>query len=149
MTRRVRNTTARDSFSFLHLPLIAGIVLLALGVKKTLEDVDEPLKAVAAVGLCGGVALYLAADVAFRRRCLGVLDTQRLVAAAAVLVVIPLAVELPALVALACVCAVAAVLVGYEALRSAPSGDRRFLATRAARRASKRIRRREPENRGV
>ena len=93
MTRRTRNTTARDSFSFLHLPLIAGIVLLALGVKKTLGDVDEPLKAVAAVGLCGGVALYLAADVAFRRRCLGILDKQRLVAAAAVLVVLPLAVE--------------------------------------------------------
>ncbi len=75
MARAARNPTARDSFSFLHLPLVAGIVLLALGVKKTLEDVDEPLKAVAAVGLCGGVALYLVADVAFRRRCLGILDT--------------------------------------------------------------------------
>ena len=61
---------------------------------------------------------YLASDVAFRRRCLGILDTQRLVAAAAVLVVLPLAVELPALVALACVCAVAAALVGYEAMRA-------------------------------
>jgi low temperature requirement protein LtrA len=54
---RARNVTARDGFSFLHLPLIAGIVLLALGVKKTLEHVDEPLADVAAVALCGGVAL--------------------------------------------------------------------------------------------
>ncbi len=34
---RERNTTARDAYSFLHLPMIAGIVLLALGIKKTLE----------------------------------------------------------------------------------------------------------------
>ena len=65
---------ARDAFSFLHLPLVAGIVLLALGVKKTLGDVGEPLQ-----GRVGGralrrAALYLAAGVAFRRRCLGALD---------------------------------------------------------------------------
>ena len=47
---RARNVMARDAFSFLHLPLVAGIVLLALGVKKTLEHVDDPLKDVAAVG---------------------------------------------------------------------------------------------------
>jgi low temperature requirement protein LtrA len=118
LSGRARNTTARDSFSFLHLPLVAGIVLLALGVKKTLEHVDEPLQVIAAVGLCGGVALYFAADVAFRRRCLGLFDSQRLVAAAAALLMLPLAVELPALAALACVCAVAALLVGYETLRA-------------------------------
>ena len=118
LSGRARNATARDSFSFLHLPLVAGIVLFALGVKKTLEHVDDPLKTIAAVGLCGGVALYLAADVAFRRRCLGLLDRQRLVAAGAALLVLPIALTAPALVALACVCAVAAVLVSYETLRA-------------------------------
>ena len=91
-----RNTAARDAFSFLHLPLVAGIVLLALGVKKTLEHVDDPLKLIAAVGLCGGVALYLIADVAFRRRLLGTLEPQRLVAAAACLLLLPLATEIAA-----------------------------------------------------
>ena len=122
LTGRARNTTARDSFSFLHLPLVAGIVLLALGVKKTLADVDEPLKAVAAFALCGGVALYLAADVAFRRRSLGELATQRLVAAAAALALTLLALELPALASLACVSAVAAALVAYETMRPARGG---------------------------
>ena len=84
-----RNRVARDAFSFLHLPLVAGIVLLALGVKKTLEHVDDALKLIAAVGLCGGVALYLVADVAFRRRCLGALEPSRLVAAAACLALLP------------------------------------------------------------
>ncbi|HST68143.1 MAG TPA: low temperature requirement protein A, partial [Solirubrobacterales bacterium] len=113
-----RNVVARDAFSFLHLPLVVGIVLLALGVKKTLEHVDEPLKLIAAVGLCGGVALYLAADVAFRRRCLGVLETQRLLAAAACLALLPVATELAALVAVAGIAAICAVLVAYEAARA-------------------------------
>ncbi len=39
---REQNEIARDSFSYLHFPMVAGIVLLALGLKKTLGDVDEP-----------------------------------------------------------------------------------------------------------
>jgi low temperature requirement protein LtrA len=113
---RARNTTARDGFSFLHMPLVAGIVLLALGVKKTLEHVDDPLKDVSAVALCGGVALYFASDVAFRRRVLALAEPPRLLAAAACLAVIPLALELPALAALAVVAAICAVLVTYESV---------------------------------
>ena len=44
---------ARDSYSYLHLPMIAGIVLIALGIKKTIGHVDEPLKIVPAVALLG------------------------------------------------------------------------------------------------
>jgi low temperature requirement protein LtrA len=97
---------------------VAGIVLLALGVKKTLEHVEDPIPDVAAVALCAGVALYLAADVAFRRRCLGTLDRQRLVAAGACAALLPLALELPALAALATVAAVCVALVGYESARA-------------------------------
>jgi low temperature requirement protein LtrA len=120
---RERNVTARDSFSFLHLPLVAGIVLLALGVKKTLEHVDDELKLIAAIGLCGGVALYLVADVAFRRRCLGLLERPRLVAAAACVAALPLATAIPALAALTLVAAICAALVAYESFtpRAAPA----------------------------
>ena len=59
---------ARDSYSYLHLPMIAGIVLVALGVKKTIGHVDKPLETVPAVALFGGVALYLGAHVGFRLR---------------------------------------------------------------------------------
>ncbi len=111
---RARNTTARDSFSFLHLPLVAGIVLLALGIKKTLEHVDDDLKLIAAVGLCGGAAVYLLADVAFRRRCLGLVERPRLVAAAACAATLPLATAIPALAALAIVAAICGALVAYE-----------------------------------
>ena len=50
---------ARDSYSYIHLLMVAGIVLSALGLKKTIGDVDEPLKTIPAVALLGGTALYL------------------------------------------------------------------------------------------
>jgi low temperature requirement protein LtrA len=61
---REQNEMARDSYSFLHLPMVAGIVLLALGLKKTLGDVADPLKLVPAVATLGGTAMYLLAHVA-------------------------------------------------------------------------------------
>jgi hypothetical protein len=41
--------------------MIAGIVLFALGLKKTIEDVGDPLATVPAVALCGGLSLYSSA----------------------------------------------------------------------------------------
>jgi hypothetical protein len=51
---------ARDSYSYLHLPMGADIVLVVLGIKKTLALIGDPLGTIPAVALCGGVALYLA-----------------------------------------------------------------------------------------
>ena len=118
--RAARATSmARDAFSFLHLPLVAGIVLLALGVKKTLEHVDDPLKLVAAVGLCGGVALYLAR----RRRVPPPLPGRDRAPAARRGGGVPAAAAArdassPALAALAVVAAICAALVAYESLRA-------------------------------
>ena len=109
-------TMARDSYSYLHLPMIAGIVLVALGIKKTLGDVGDPLKTVPAAALSGGVALYLLAHIGFRLRNVGTLNPQRLVAAIVCLALIPVATHVAALVALAIVTAVCCVLIGYEAI---------------------------------
>ena len=68
---------ARDSYSYLHLPMVAGIILFAVGVKKTLGDVGEPLKLIPAVALCGGVAMYLVAHVLFRLRNVGSFNRHR------------------------------------------------------------------------
>ena len=40
---REQNEMARDSYSFLHFPMVAGVVLIALGMKKTIAHVDDPL----------------------------------------------------------------------------------------------------------
>ena len=82
---------ARDSYALLHLPMIAGIVLFALGVKKVLEHTGDPLKDMPAVALCGGLALYLLAHVAFRLRNTGTVGWRRIVAAAVCLALIPVA----------------------------------------------------------
>jgi len=108
---------ARDAYSYLHFPLIAGIVLLALGLKETLAVTGEPLETVPALALCGGPALYLLGHIAFRERVLGTLSPHRAFAAVALLALIPLALGADALVALAAVSAVLAILIAYEAVR--------------------------------
>ena len=111
---REQNTMARDSFSYLHFPMVAGIILLALGLKKTLEHVDDPLKLVPAFALLGGVALYLLAHVAFRWRHVHTLNTRRLGLALILLALVPVAVELPALVSVAIVAVLAWLLIAVE-----------------------------------
>ena len=115
---------ARDSYSYLHLPMVAGIILVAVAMKKTLAHVDEPLELVPAVTLCGGVALYLVAHILFRLRNVGSLNRQRLVVAVVLLAFLPLAVELPALATVAAVAGLLAALIAYEAIHFAAARDR-------------------------
>ncbi len=78
---REQNALARDSYSYIHFLMVAGIVLAALGLKKTLGDVDDPLETVPAFALLGGVAIYLLGLVAFRFRHVQSINRQRLVLA--------------------------------------------------------------------
>jgi low temperature requirement protein LtrA len=109
-----RNLLARDAFAYLHLPLIVGIQLFALGVEQTVAHVDEALDPPAAAALFGGVGLYLLAHVALRLRVLGTLNPYRLVAGALSVAAIPLATEVRAPVALALVTAIAAAVIVVE-----------------------------------
>jgi low temperature requirement protein LtrA len=129
--RRLRETTgdaqlrmARDSYSYLHLPMVAGIVLFAVGVKKTLGHIGDPLEVVPAVALCGGLAMYLVAHVLFRLRNVHSLNRQRLVVAVLLVAFVPLAVELPALATLAVVAALSVGLIVFEVIRQAEARDR-------------------------
>jgi low temperature requirement protein LtrA len=108
---------ALHAYSYRHLPMLAGIVLFSLGLKTTLDDVGEGLDTVPAVGLCGGAALYLLGHIAFLYRATGYLFRRRTVAAAVLLALVPVAVTIPALAALALVSAVCSLLVAYEVLR--------------------------------
>jgi low temperature requirement protein LtrA len=121
---RERNMIARDSFSYLHFPMVAGIVLVALGMKKTLEHVGDPLKVEPAAALLGGTAIYLLAHVAFRYRNVHRFSWQRLLAAAVLVALLPAAVELPALATMAIVGALLAALIAFETWRFAELRDR-------------------------
>jgi low temperature requirement protein LtrA len=120
--RRLR--IARDSYSYLHLPMIAGIVLMALGMKKTLAHVDEPLDTVPAVALFGGIALYYAGHIGFRLRNVGTINRPRLVALVGCLALIPLGTEVDAVVALALATAVTSGVIAYETVRYAEARRR-------------------------
>ncbi|HEX6115633.1 MAG TPA: low temperature requirement protein A [Solirubrobacterales bacterium] len=114
---KAQNEMARDSYSFLHLPMVAGIVLVALGMKKTLGHVDDPLDDAPALALLGGLAIYLLAHVAFRWRNVRTLNRQRLGLALLLFALFPLAVEVPSL-AIVATCAVLLVaLIAYETRR--------------------------------
>jgi low temperature requirement protein LtrA len=97
-----------------HLPLIAGVVLFALGLKKTLEHVGDPLDLVPALALSGGLGLYFVSHVAFRFRLDRRLGRGRPVAAVVLFALTPAVTELPALAALALVAAVCGSLVVYD-----------------------------------
>jgi low temperature requirement protein LtrA len=121
---REQNEIARDSYSYLHFPMVAGIVLVALGLKKTLGNVGDSLDAVPSVALLGGAALYLLAHVAFRVRNVRTLNRQRLVCAVLLVALIPLTTELPALATLGLLAGVLTSLIAYEAVRFAEARDR-------------------------
>jgi len=115
---------ARDSFTYLHLPMVTGIVVFAFGVKTTLAHVHAHLGSVAAVALTGGVALYLFALSLLKRRNIGSFNYPRLVAAGILAILAPVATHLEALVSLALVAAVGCGLVAYETWRYAEARDR-------------------------
>jgi low temperature requirement protein LtrA len=114
-----RNEIARDSFSYLHLPMIAGVVLVALGIKKTLAHTGHDLDTVPAFALLAGTATYLVAHVAFRWRNVHRFSWQRLVAGAVCMALLPVVVNVPALLALGLVAAVLCAVVAYEYIRFA------------------------------
>ena len=113
--RRLR--IARDSYSYLHLPMIAGIVLVALGVKKTLGHVDEPLKTIPSVAMFGGIALYYAGHVGFRLRNVRTVNRPRLMALTVCVVLIPVGTEVDAIVAIGLAALVTSAVIAYEAIR--------------------------------
>jgi low temperature requirement protein LtrA len=109
-----RAALARDVYSYLHFPMVAGIVLFAFAMKTTLADVDGELATIPALGLCGGPALYLFAFAALRFRVSRSLRGGRLIAAIVCTLLWPVAVVVPALVALTLVALVWVGLHAYE-----------------------------------
>jgi len=111
-----RNEMARDVYSYLHFPLVAGIVIAAFGLHETLAHVEDPLPTVPAFALLGGVGIYLLGHVGVRLRGAGSLSRRRLFVALVMFALIPLAEEIPSLATLAIIAAVLAALIVYETI---------------------------------
>jgi low temperature requirement protein LtrA len=87
---------AADAYSYLHLVIVAGIIIFAVGINSVVHAVDKPLHDAARLALCGGVALYLLGHVAFRLRILGEFGYEKAVVAAALLALYAIGGGLPA-----------------------------------------------------
>ncbi|WP_329113929.1 low temperature requirement protein A [Streptomyces sp. NBC_01353] len=103
-----RTRFGRDVYTFLHLPLVAGVVLCALGMKKVLQQVadtghyglSEPLHGVVAWSLTGGVGVFLLGGAAIVMRTSGRRPTVLAVGGVCALAAGALVGLVPALVAL-------------------------------------------------
>jgi low temperature requirement protein LtrA len=108
---------ASDGYSYIHLVIVAGIIVFAVGVKLLVRGpVGSPMPDAARLALCGGVAVYLVGHVAFRARLVGSIGYEKLLAAAALMVLYAVGGEFPAWTMAGAVAAIVALLCASEAL---------------------------------
>src|SRR5829696_4497607 len=111
---KVRNELARDSYSYIHFLLVAGVNLLALGLKKGLGHPSDALEDVPAFALVGGVTVYLLGLVAFRYRHIRTVNRHRFGLALLLLALFPVATEVSALVMLGLLNVLLWAMIVYE-----------------------------------
>ena len=122
-----RTRLARDAYTFLHLPLVGGIVLTALGMKTVLHqvadgehyDLSEPLHGVVAWALAGGVGIFLLAAAAILLRTGGRRSLVLIVGGLGCLCAGLVVVLIPALLALALLAAAVTAMVVLHSRRAA------------------------------
>jgi low temperature requirement protein LtrA len=105
---------AADSYSYLHLLLVAGIIIFAVGVRFVVRAPTDPLGGAARAALCGGVALYLVGHVAFQLRMVRVLGYSKVAAALALLAIFALGDEVAGWALAGAIALVLAILCGVE-----------------------------------
>jgi low temperature requirement protein LtrA len=92
-----RAILARDAYTYIHYILVAGIVGFAVGCKKLVSAPADQLSTAGAAALCGGVAIYLLGQAAFRFRMTRTIGVHHLAGAAAAAAVLAASGRLSAL----------------------------------------------------
>jgi low temperature requirement protein LtrA len=114
---------ARDAYTYLHIPIVAGIIVTAVGDEIVIAHPGESLRASELVALAAGPALYLVGHLLFRVRMAHSLSPMRSGAAVAVCACAPLGLVAPALAVAAVIAGVLVLLIAAEML----AGRRRRL----------------------
>ncbi|GAB3431392.1 low temperature requirement protein A [Flindersiella endophytica] len=104
----------RDVYTYLHVPVVAGIVMAAVGDELVLAHPGEPLGLRGALVTLGGPALYLLGLVACRARVRGGVAAPYVVTALVLLAGVPVAARVAGLAGLAFVVLVLVALAGVE-----------------------------------
>jgi low temperature requirement protein LtrA len=119
---RARVRAALNAYGYAHYPMLFGIVLLAAGVEAVLSHPFQPLPGGQALALGGGVAVFLLADLAFRRVLRIGRPWYRLAVVAGALASIPVA-RWGAVAQLGVLVAVIVPLLAVEGLRTLRAGQ--------------------------
>jgi low temperature requirement protein LtrA len=95
-----RADLARDAYSYLHLPMVAGVMLFAVGAHAAVEHATAPLPLLSAIALAGGMALFYLGDVAYRWRDHRQVPVDRTATGLAAAATLPALLHMPAIAAL-------------------------------------------------
>jgi len=105
---------ARDGYTYLHLPIIAGIIVSAVGDEIVIVHPGEVLHTPDLIAVVAGPVLYLLGHLLFRLRMAGSVSNKRIVAMIAIVLCGPVGIVASALVVAAMIAAVLVVLVAAE-----------------------------------
>jgi low temperature requirement protein LtrA len=105
---------ARDAYTYLHLPIVAGIIATAVGANLLIAEPGEPQHGVGLAMMVGGPALYLLGENLFQQSLGLGSDTRRLTVAGLLVLLAPLGGVVPALLLGAIVTAMLAGLAVWE-----------------------------------
>jgi low temperature requirement protein LtrA len=111
---RERGVLARDAFTYLHIPIVAGMLVTAVGDELVIAHPGEPLHGEQLFALVAGPVLYLVGHLAFELRMTRAVPRTRLVATLVLLVIAPLGTVLPVLATWAIVYGTLAVVAAVE-----------------------------------
>jgi low temperature requirement protein LtrA len=110
---------AIEAYTYGHFPIVAGIVIAALGVRGVLGRAEQTarLGAFYASALFGGIALYLLGHVLFKQLMGNGRSVPRLVTAGVALAALPVAIYLPPLGGLGLIVVILTALISVETRR--------------------------------
>ncbi len=113
-----RGVVARNSYAYLHFPIVVGVIFVAFGLEETVTHAATPLEPIAAVALYGGSALYLLGHSASRLYEIGSVSVPRLAVAGTATVLIAAVVRISALASLAGLVVLLVGLAAFETMYS-------------------------------
>lgn len=120
-TAEDRGALARDAYTYLHLPIVAGIIVTAVGDEIVIAHPGAHLHGPELIALAAGPVLYLVGHLFFRLRMAGSMSGKRAAAALGIVACGVLGLALPALAIAAMMVAILVALIAAETV----SGHRR------------------------
>ncbi len=110
---------ARDAYTYGHIPIIAGVIVTAVGDELVIAHPGDALSGPGLVALAGGPVLYLLGHLLFRLRMAGSISTRRLAAALAIAAIGVAGLAMPALLTAALMTAVLVAVVVADLVETA------------------------------